>query len=168
MALVDFFRQSNLFNRPHDPNTPSDLLITSTSRLLHDGDPAGDLEDHSVFVDIEDFMKSVLHVPSDWRTQWGPVIRAVKQNPYFVKHYRGYRVRRERKRDEPEEKYRSLLMMNDATIRAAFPSFLGRGATSAPLQLRQFVHIVHDGSSADCILEDGSSIPRLITGGNVS
>jgi len=90
-------------------------------------------------------MKSVLHVPTDWRMQWGLVIRAVKQNPNLVKHYRGYRVRRERKGDEHEEKYRSLLMMNDAALRAAFPSVLGRVATSAPLQLRQFIHIVHVG-----------------------
>jgi len=67
MALVDFYQQSILFTlQPHGPNLHSDLLQGSaTTRLVADGDPADDLEDHSIFVGIEDFMKSVLHIPAD-------------------------------------------------------------------------------------------------------
>ena len=95
MALVDFYRQSGLFNRPHNPNPPSDFLTGSTTRLVYDGAPSDDLKQHGVFVDIEDFMKSVLHVPADWRARWGPVIRVVKCNPDFTKHYFKYRVYQE-------------------------------------------------------------------------
>ena len=43
-----------------------------------------------VFVDFEVFMKSVLHVPADWKTQWGPVIEAVKADQEFREHHEGY------------------------------------------------------------------------------
>ena len=43
-----------------------------------------------VFVDFEVFMKSVLHVPDDWKTAWGPAIEAVKADPDFKKHYEEY------------------------------------------------------------------------------
>ena len=43
-----------------------------------------------VFVDYEVFMKSVLHVPKDWNTQWKSVIRAVEADPEFQKHCKEY------------------------------------------------------------------------------
>ena len=43
-----------------------------------------------VFVDFEVFMKSVLHVPDDWKTRWGPVIEAVKAHQEFMKHHKEY------------------------------------------------------------------------------
>lgn len=67
MAFVDFYQYSGLFNRPHHPNLLFDLLTGPTTRLVYDEDPSNDLEEHSVLVDIEDFMKSAFHVPADWR-----------------------------------------------------------------------------------------------------
>ena len=43
-----------------------------------------------VFVDFEVFMKRVLHVPDDWRTQWGPAIEAVKADLDFKNHLKEY------------------------------------------------------------------------------
>jgi len=43
-----------------------------------------------VFVDFEVFMKRVLHVPEEWRTDWGPAIKAVKENKEFKKHHKKY------------------------------------------------------------------------------
>ena len=43
-----------------------------------------------VFVDLEVFMKSVLHVPDDWKTMWGPAIEAVKKDPNFYGHHERY------------------------------------------------------------------------------
>ena len=167
MAFVDFYHQSSLFNRPRDSNLSSDSPTGSTTRLAYNGDPADDLEDHGVFVDIEDFMRSVLHIPADWRARWGPVIHAVKRNPDFMKHYLKHRSRHENEYAKPEEShYESLLLMNDIIVRAAFPTVSSQGATPTPLPLRQFVHIVDDGSS-DCILDDGSLIPRLVAKGKV-
>ena len=43
-----------------------------------------------VFVDFEIFMKHVLHVPDDWKTQWEPVIKAVKADSSFKSHHKEY------------------------------------------------------------------------------
>ena len=42
-----------------------------------------DFERHRVFVDIDVFMKHVLHVPKNWKQLWGPTIRAIKRNGVF-------------------------------------------------------------------------------------
>ena len=120
-----------------------------------------------MLVYIEDFMKSILHAPADWRARWGPVIRAVKRNPDFMRHYLEYRVRHEKQCTELEENYEPLLLMNDVTLRAAFPTVLGSDTASTSLPLTRFVHIV-DVRPSDYEPDDGSSIPRLITGGKAT
>ena len=35
-------------------------------------------------------MKSVLHVPDNWRSTWGPAIEAVKEDPDFNNHHDKY------------------------------------------------------------------------------
>ena len=168
MAFVNLYEQSSLFNQLHDPNPHSSLLTGSTTRLAYDGDPAEDLEDNGVFVDIEDFMGSVLHVPADWRARWAPAIHAVKRNPDFMKHYLEHCSRQESEYAKPKEgHYESLLLMNDITVRAAFPIVPSQGTNTTPPLFEQFVHLVDDGSS-DCILDDESLIPRLIAEGKVA
>ena len=49
-----------------------------------------DFEHHRVFVGMEDFMTTVLHVPDDWRSQWGPAIREIKVNQTFIDHHGSY------------------------------------------------------------------------------
>lgn len=41
------------------------------------------LRTHRVFVDIEVFMKRVLHVPDNWRQLWGDTIRGIKLDTAF-------------------------------------------------------------------------------------
>ncbi|KAF9780568.1 hypothetical protein BJ322DRAFT_1083849 [Thelephora terrestris] len=42
-----------------------------------------DFERHRVFVGMDDFMKQVLHVPDDWKSQWAEAIKEVKLNEHF-------------------------------------------------------------------------------------
>jgi len=42
-----------------------------------------DFERHRVFVDIDDFMTHVLHVPQNWKELWGRAIRRVKRDAVF-------------------------------------------------------------------------------------
>lgn len=168
MAFVDFYQQSTLFNLPpHHPDPPPDLLQGSATRSVAIGNPADDLEDHSVFVDIEIFIKSVLHAPADWKAEWGSIIHSVKRNPDFMKHYLNYRTHHKKCAEREESRYKLLLLMNDVIVRVAFPATLYRDTPSTPLQLTQLVHVVDDGSS-DCVLNEANSIPRLITKGKVT
>ena len=43
-----------------------------------------DFERNRVFIDIDDFMKHVLHIPEDWKTSWGRTIRLIKRTPEFT------------------------------------------------------------------------------------
>ena len=42
-----------------------------------------DFERHRVFVDIDVFMKHVLHVPENWKELWGRTIRRIKRDRVF-------------------------------------------------------------------------------------
>ena len=44
-----------------------------------------------IFVDFEVFMKSVLHVPDAWKSRWGSMIKAVKDNSEFRELLKMYR-----------------------------------------------------------------------------
>jgi len=46
---------------------------------------AQDFERHRVFVDIDVFMKHVLHVPENWEELWGRTIRQIKRDRDFAK-----------------------------------------------------------------------------------
>lgn len=164
MAFVDFYQHSSLFNFGGGNTDPlPSFAYDSTMRLIDDPHPACDLKDHSVLVDIECFMRSVLHIPPDWRTQWGPVIHAIKRNPDFMKHYLEYWVLHSREIEELESShYEQLLLMNDIALREAFPTTFDENKTSTPRPLAQVVHILED-SSTHCVLNDGKSSPHLVT-----
>jgi len=169
MAFVNFYQQSMLLNLPpHDPNLHYGFPEGSATRFVALGDPADDLEDHSVFVDIDVFMQTVLHAPADWKAQWAPAIHAVKRNPDFMNHYLEYCFRHKKRYPELEEShYEPLLLMNDATLRVAFPATLDQDTPSVPLPLMELVHIISDGTSG-CVLNEGSSIPQLVTKGKTT
>ena len=44
---------------------------------------AQDFDRHRVFVDMEVFMKHVLHVPDNWEELWGPTIETIKTDKAF-------------------------------------------------------------------------------------
>lgn len=46
-----------------------------------------DFQDYRVLIDIEDFIKHVLHIPDEWRTQWGPEIKKIKAENRFRSHH---------------------------------------------------------------------------------
>ena len=51
-----------------------------------------DFERHRVFVDIDVFMKHVLHVPENWKGLWGRTIRGIKRDEAFsTAHWNYYR-----------------------------------------------------------------------------
>ena len=104
MAFVDFYQQSGLFDLPpRHSHLPSGSLQKFTTRFATDGGPAYDLRSHSVFVDIQPYMQSVLHAPADWKAQWTPVIHAVKRNPDFMNHYFENRTCHKNKHEEPKK-----------------------------------------------------------------
>ena len=43
-----------------------------------------------VSVDFEVFMKSVLHVPQDWRIRWSQAIEAIRTDPKFKQYHEEY------------------------------------------------------------------------------
>ena len=43
-----------------------------------------------VFVDFEVFMKSVLHVPQDWRIRWSQAIEVIRTDPEFKEYHEEY------------------------------------------------------------------------------
>jgi hypothetical protein len=51
---------------------------------------AGDFATRSVFVHIDVFAKTVLHVPSNWKENWGSTIREVKSDPTFSAAFKNY------------------------------------------------------------------------------
>ena len=43
-----------------------------------------------IFVDFEVFMKSVLHVPQDWRIRWSRAIEVIRTDPEFKQYHEEY------------------------------------------------------------------------------
>ena len=62
-----------------------------------------------VFVDFEVFLKSVLHVPPDWKTGWKAMVDAVKADDGFVTHHSQYR-RQCGNHSSPEKPFYELLI----------------------------------------------------------
>ena len=95
-------KRSSSAARSVPKNTPSNR--GSAARMKQEGDTdrvegykRGDYDDYiredlnsRVFVDFEVFLKSVLHVPHDWKTLWGPAIEAVKADEKFISHHKQY------------------------------------------------------------------------------
>ena len=77
---------------------------------------AQDFKRHRVFVDIEVFMKHVLHVPDNWMKVWGRTIQEIKRNGAFSDALYEYNAQCEAK-GAPESKfYGPLVDMVDAVF----------------------------------------------------
>ena len=81
-----------------------------------------DLWHHRVFVGMEDFMKHVLHVPDDWKTQWGPTIKAVKANKPFEAYHGSYYAQCETQGTQEVNFYEPLVNMVNAILQVALKS----------------------------------------------
>ena len=75
-----------------------------------------DFKRHRVFVGIEPFMKSVLHVPEDWEREWGPTIELIKRNPKFVAAHLEYDNRCKARGGREDEFYKPLVDMGNAIL----------------------------------------------------
>ena len=69
-----------------------------------------------VFVDFDVFMKSVLHVPDDWKTLWGPAIEAVKEDPNFYGCHERYHWLCSDPRPAETSFYESLMKTANAAL----------------------------------------------------
>ena len=130
----EFVRPKTPPHRP-DPATVQALLMTPNScgssvRRKQEGDTdradkydRGDYEEYiredlscRVFVDFEVFMKRVLHVPDDWRTQWGRDIEAVKGSTTFDRHRKRYSRLCDEGATQEKEFYPELVKMANAVL----------------------------------------------------
>ena len=68
-----------------DPDQPRALNSAKYEEFL-----TQDFERHRVFVDIDVFMERVLHVPSNWKEEWGSTIEAVKGDQLFNAAFQDY------------------------------------------------------------------------------
>jgi len=75
-----------------------------------------------VFVDFEVFMNHVLHVPGDWKSQWGPAIEAVKADDEFKKHHKEYRKRCKSSFSRESSLYETLMNAVNAVFDVLSPS----------------------------------------------
>lgn len=69
-----------------------------------------------VFVDFEVFLKSVLHVPPDWRTKWKEMIDGVKAGDEFVAHHGEYCRQCEIRNSLEEPFYEPLMKTANAAL----------------------------------------------------
>ena len=95
-----------------------------------------------VFIDFEVFTKSVLHVPSDWKTLWGRAIEAVKENEKFKESLKTYREECD-KCDLREKSFLEPLMhaVNTVLDVMSAPEFNSISRTSQCHHLNDPMHI---------------------------
>ena len=90
-----------------------------------------------VFVDFEVFLKTVLHVPEDWKTKWKPAIDAVKVDARFKENHETYCELCEKGGTLEEDFYPSLMGMANAAL-----SVLSRTPFEGiPAERRQYYHV---------------------------
>ena len=75
-----------------------------------------------VFVDFEAFIKSALHVPHDWRTLWGPAIKAVKEDKSFKEFHRKYCEQCDRPGPHEVDFYDPLVDTANSVLKVVYPS----------------------------------------------
>lgn len=83
---------------------------------------AQDFEHHRVFVGMDDFMKHVLHVPDDWKTQWGPAIQEVRRDSLFNTCHQRYSTACDDRGINEVDLYGPLVGMINAILEATCKS----------------------------------------------
>ncbi|KAF9644498.1 hypothetical protein BDM02DRAFT_3272377 [Thelephora ganbajun] len=127
------------------------ISLGSSIRQRQEGDTdrvegyrRGDYDDYiredlksRVFVDLEVFMKNVLHVPDDWKTEWGPAIEAVKTDQKFEKHHEEYCQHCGRSSSQEVSFYKPLMNAANAVLDVLSRSTLGDASSGVP----QYYHV---------------------------
>jgi hypothetical protein len=154
------------------PNiTPLAAGTSSRQKLESDTDLVGkydsaDYEDfilqdfkrHRVFLDIEVFMKHVLHVPDDWKTRWGPMIEKIKTDIDFLAHHNLYC----RECDTPgiaeQTLYKPLVAMGNAILSLASESSSEHTKPRTPQR-----YIRNDPKKVFCgLLDEAHLVPDIV------
>ena len=75
-----------------------------------------DFESYQVFVDVEVFMKHVLHVPDNWRQEWADVIREIRRGDSFADAHFAYDAQCKKSGFKEEKFYKPLVGMVNAVF----------------------------------------------------
>ena len=131
-----------------------------------------------VFIDFEVFMKTVLHVPVDWKTLWGPAIEAIKEDCEFKEH-RGQYLLQCNNPASPEksfyEPFMNLMNVIVDTLLRYDLSGICRGSQyhhhqncrlsgTKHLHWPNPLHVLEAGQYGNTLC-DGDNIPRLVVDG---
>lgn len=136
-----------------------------------------------VFVDFEVFLKSALHVPSDWKTLWGPAIEAVKGDNTFMESIQDYYGQCNKPGPHQSTFYKPLMSTTNAVLdvisKTKFDDISGTPQhyrVNDPKKLRDGVmdrvaplweiplRILEVNSYNGCMC-DGKTLPRLVVDG---
>ena len=140
-AKPDQFRSEtpgNDFSAARDPpsSTPSDYGSRARKGKEDDTDSVEECEheeydnvyedlSNRVFVDFDVFLLSVLHVPRDWKTLWGPAIEAVKADQVFSTCHRKYCQQCEEDGSSQQSFSEPLIKTTNAIIDVVFTAKFG-------------------------------------------
>ena len=117
------------------------------------------LEDlgQQVFIDFEVFLKRALHVPENWREEWGPVIETVKASEEFNTLHKEYCDLCDKVGGHEADFYKPLTQLVNSIFDIAISS-CPEGKT---LQKRQYYHVDNPmmGLSPDLVLLDKDQVP---------
>ena len=75
-----------------------------------------DFERHRVFVDIDVFMRHVLHVPDNWKELWGGIINKIERDKDFSTSYIDYSRQCSTPGGEEKRFYKPLVGMTNAIL----------------------------------------------------
>ena len=118
-----------------------------------------------VFVDFEVFLQSVLHVPRDWKTLWGPAIEAVKAGQEFSTRHGEY-CRRCEDYGASRQSFSDPLTKTANKIVDVVSSSKFDGISGIPLRWANNLHIL-EAKPYDKAICNGNHMPRLIVDGKV-
>ncbi|KAF9642500.1 hypothetical protein BDM02DRAFT_3273448 [Thelephora ganbajun] len=111
-----------------------------------------------VFVDYEVFMKDVLHVPDDWRTEWGRAIEAVKADAKFNEHHERYCDLCEEAGTLEKHFYPPLMETANAVLDVVSRSYFKK----IPPGKRQYYHVNDPNHLKGGVMNKNSLSPDLV------
>jgi hypothetical protein len=131
---------------------------------------AQDFERHRVFVDIDVFMKSVLHVPENWKRLWGQTIRQIRNNKAFLIAYTDYSRECETRGGQEQRFYKPLVDMTNAIL--DFSTGLSSDDSVKPRtpqrylrnDPRNILHGVMNDLSPDIVAVHSGFLPHILPG----
>ena len=125
-----------------------------------------DFERHRVFVDIDVFMKHVLHVPENWKALWGRTIRGIKRNEAFSTAHWDYHRQCSTQGVKESNFYKPLVAMGNAILDVSKKSTDGSVKPQTPqLYLRndprKVLCGVINGLSPDVVAVHNDFLPHI-------